>query len=184
MTGLFLVMSVGTGLLAGYTLTKTCQVFMKGAKDILQGALVMCFARTIAVIMTNSNTLDVFVYGISKLAGAFPPALAIIGIFLAALLINFPINSGSGQMTATMPLMSPLADILHVSKQGAVLATQFGDGWSNTMYPTNASYMATIAVAKVDWIDWLRFQFPLHAIWTVVSILILIAVQMIGLGPF
>lgn len=184
MTGLFLVMSVGTGIIAGYTLTKTCQVFMGGAKDILQGALVMCFARTIAVIMTNSNTLDVFVYVISKLAGAFPPALAIVGIFLAAMLINFPINSGSGQMTATMPLMSPLADILHVSKQGAVLATQFGDGWSNTLYPTNASYMATIAVAKVDWIDWLRFQFPLHAIWMAVSIILLIVAQMIQLGPF
>ena len=108
----------------------------------------MCFARTIALLMTTSNTLDVFVYGISKIAGAFPPTLAIVGIFIAGMLLNFPINSGSGQMTATMPIMSPLADILHVSKQGAVLATQFGDGWSNTIYPTNASYMATMAVAK------------------------------------
>lgn len=184
MTGLFLVMSVGVGVLSGHTLTGTCRMFIAGAKDILQGALVMCFARTIAVIMTNSNTLDVFVNGISKLVSSFPSSLAIIGIFLAAMLINFPINSGSGQMTAMMPIMSPLADILHVSKQGTVLATQFGDGWSNTLYPTNASYMATIAVAKVNWIDWLKFQFPLHAIWFVTSILLLVIAQWINLGPF
>lgn len=184
MTGLFLVMSVGAGTLAGHTLTDTCKMFMNGARDILQGALVMCFARTIAVIMTNSNTLDVFVNVISKMASSFPSALAIIGIFFAAMLINFPINSGSGQMTATMPIMSPLADILHVSKQGTVLATQFGDGWSNTLYPTNASYMATIAIAKVNWIDWLKFQFPLHTIWFVVSIIMLVIAQMINLGPF
>ena len=158
MTGLFLVMSTGAGVLSGHSLTDTCKMFMNGARDILQGALVMCFARTIALLMTTSNTLDVFVYGISKIAGAFPPTLAIVGIFIAGMLLNFPINSGSGQMTATMPIMSPLADILHVSKQGAVLATQFGDGWSNTIYPTNASYMATMAVAKVNWVDWLKFQ--------------------------
>ena len=132
----------------------------------------------------NRNTLDVFVYGISKIAGAFPPTLAIVGIFIAGMLLNFPINSGSGQMTATMPIMSLLADILHVSKQGAVLATQFGDGWSNTIYPTNASYMATMAVAKVNWVDWLKFQFPLHCIWTVVSVIMLIIAQTINIGPF
>lgn len=73
MTGLFLVMSVGAGVLSGHNLTETCKMFLNGAKDILQGALVMCFARTIAVIMTNSNNLDVFVRAISKLASAFPP---------------------------------------------------------------------------------------------------------------
>ena len=159
-------------------------MFLNGAKDILQGALVMCFARTIAVIMTNSNNLDVFVHAISKLASAFPPTIAIVGLFLAGVLINFPINSGSGQMSATMPIMSPLADILHVTKQGAVLATQFGDGWSNTMYPTNASYMATLAVAKVNWTDWLKFQFPLQLMWTGLSIVMLIIAQTIQLGPF
>ena len=184
MTGLFLVMSTGAGVLSGHSLTDTCKMFMNGARDILQGALVMCFARTIALLMTTSNTLDGFVYGISKIAGAFPPTLAIVGIFIAGMLLNFPINSGSGQMTATMPIMSPLADILHVSKQGAVLATQFGDGWSNTIYPTNASYMATMAVAKVNWVDWLKFQFPLHCIWTVVSVIMLIIAQTINIGPF
>ena len=135
MTGLFLVMSTGAGVLSGHSLTDTCKMFMNGARDILQGALVMCFARTIALLMTTSNTLDVFVYGISKIAGAFPPTLAIVGIF-------------------------------------------------NTIYPTNASYMATMAVAKVNWVDWLKFQFPLHCIWTVVSVIMLIIAQTINIGPF
>ena len=71
MTGLFLVMSTGAGVLSGHSLTDTCKMFMNGARDILQGALVMCFARTIALLMTTSNTLDVFVYGISKIAALF-----------------------------------------------------------------------------------------------------------------
>ena len=38
------------------------------------------------------------------------------------LLVNLLINSGSGQAAATMPIMAPLADILGVSRQTAVLA--------------------------------------------------------------
>ena len=79
--------------------------------------------------------------------------------------------------TSTIPVIGP-------SKQGAVLATQFGDGWSNTMYPTNASYMATLAVAKVNWTDWLKFQFPLQLMWTGLSIVMLFIAQTIQLGPF
>lgn len=71
MTGLFLVMSTGAGVLSGHSLTDTCKMFMNGARDILQGALVMCFARTIALLMTTSNTLDVFVYGIQRLQALF-----------------------------------------------------------------------------------------------------------------
>ena len=39
MTGLFLVMSTGAGVLSGHSLTDTCKMFMNGARDILQGAL-------------------------------------------------------------------------------------------------------------------------------------------------
>ena len=39
--------------------------------------------------------------------------------------------SGSGQAYVTMPIMAPLADIVGVSRQVAVLAFQFGDGFSN-----------------------------------------------------
>lgn len=184
MTGLFLVMSTGAGVLSGHSLTDTCKMFMNGARDILQGALLCVFARTIALLMTTSNTLDVFVYGISKIAGAFPPTLAIVGIFIAGMLLNFPINSGSGQMTATCLSCLHWQISFMFPSMGAVLATQFGDGWSNTIYPTNASYMATMAVAKVNWVDWLKFQFPLHCIWTVVSVIMLIIAQTINIGPF
>lgn len=39
MTGLFLVMSTGAGVLSGHSLTDTCKMFMNGARDILQEPL-------------------------------------------------------------------------------------------------------------------------------------------------
>lgn len=184
MTGLFLVMSAGCGVISGHTLTETCKMFVAGAKDILQGALVMCFARTITILMGKSNTIDVLVHELAELTNTFPPVISIVGIFLIAMIINFPIPSGSGEATVLMPLLSPLADILKVTKQSTVLAFQFGDGWTNTIYPTNASYMATLAVGGVSWTDWLSFQFPLCMIWTVTSAVMLIIAELIPIGPF
>ena len=184
MTGVFLVMIVGMGVISGHTLTETCYMFMDGARDILQGALVMCVARTITVLMTNSNTMDMVVHALSGIAEIFPAIFAVQGLFLIAMLVNLPIPSGSGEASVLMPLLSPLADIIGVSKQATVLAFQFGDGWSNTIYPTNASYMATLAVGGVDWTDWLSFQIPLWAIWTAASVAMLFIAQLISLGPF
>ena len=159
-------------------------MFVEGAKDILQGALVMCFARTITILMSKSNTIDVLVHKLAGFANAFPPVLSIVGIFLIAMIVNFPIPSGSGEATVLMPLLSPLADILKVTKQSTVLAFQFGDGWTNTIYPTNASYMATLAVSGVSWTDWLSFQFPLCMIWTGASAVMLVIAELIPIGPF
>lgn len=43
-----------------------------------------------------------------------------------------------------MPLMAPMADLLGVSRQTAVLAFQFGDGFANMVVPTNAILMVAV----------------------------------------
>jgi uncharacterized ion transporter superfamily protein YfcC len=58
--------------------------------------------------------------------------------------LNFFIPSGSGQAFATMPIMAPLADVVGVTRQVAVLAFQFGDGFSNMILPTNIVLMAIL----------------------------------------
>ena len=63
--------------------------------------------------------------------------------------INFFINSGSGQAATTMPIMAPLADILGVSRQTAVLAFQYGDGLSNSLWPTSGVLMAGLCMAGI-----------------------------------
>lgn len=184
MTGIFIVMAMGSGLIAGHTLSETSKLFMEGTRDILQGALVICFARTISVLLTEANVIDLLVYYLSKLAASFPAQIAVIGLFAAATITNFFIPSSSGQAAATMPLFSPLGDVLGITQQTSVLASQFGDGWSNTIFPTNASYMATLAVGGVNWTDWIAFQMPLFCIWTGVSCVMLFIAQCINLGPF
>ncbi len=184
MTGIFLLMAVGAGVISGLTASRTCLLFVDGCKDILQGALVMCVARTISVVMDQGNITDTIVHGLSSMVSSFPAALTIVGIFMAVMVIDFFIPAGSGEAVVVMPIISPLAEILGLSKQACVLAFQFGDGWSNTIWPTTASYMGTLAVGEIKWTDWQRFQLPLYCVWFCAGSVMLMIAQFIDLGPF
>ena len=60
-----------------------------------------------------------------------------------------------------MPLMTPLSDLLGFSRQTAVLAFVFGDGFSNLIIPTNGVLMAMLGIAGIPFAKWFRFVLPL-----------------------
>lgn len=160
-TGIFLLMGVVVGIISGMKPDEMATAFTNGCKDLMEGALAVSFAYTIVVILNDSNIIDTIVYGLSNLASQFPTSIAAVGMFFVQFLINLPVNSGSGQAALTMPIMAPIADLVGISRQTAVLAFQFGDGFTNAFYPTNGGLMAGIALAGISWLKWARFMIPL-----------------------
>jgi uncharacterized ion transporter superfamily protein YfcC len=74
-------------------------------------------------------------------------------------------------------MMAPLADLVGLSRQVAVLAFQFGDGFSNILVPTQAVIVGALALAGVPYDRWLRFILPFMVkIWIVGSIAMTVAV--------
>jgi uncharacterized ion transporter superfamily protein YfcC len=57
--------------------------------------------------------------------------------------------------------MSPLATLTGVPQQTAVLAFQFGDGFTNMIVPTSALVMGALALGRVPYTAWFRFIGPL-----------------------
>ena len=100
------------------------------------------------------------VYGISLPIEQLPGILSAVGMFFVQTIANFFIPSGSGQAFVTMPIMAPLADLVGVNRQVAVLAFQFGDGFSNILIPTQYVLVGILAMAGVPYDRWLRFILP------------------------
>ena len=48
-----------------------------------------------------------------------------------------------------MPIMTPLADLLGITRQTAVLAFNFGDGFCNYVLPTSTALMGIISAANI-----------------------------------
>ena len=98
-------------------------------------------------------------------------------------LINFLIPSGSGQAAATMPIIIGIVDLTEMTRQTAVLAFLFGDGFSNIFYPTSGYFMAALAIAKIKYTDWIKFIWPLLLIWYTIAAVLLVIAYFINYGP-
>jgi len=182
--GIFIAMGVVSGALGGLSSKEICDAFTEGCKDVLVGALIVGIARGVAVVMTQGQIMDTIVYALGKVVSGLPSSITAVGMLLVQTLFNFLVPSGSGQTLITMPIMAPLADIVGVTRQTAVLALQYGDGLSNIFYPTSGYFMASLALAGVPWEKWAKFMLPLFLIWTGIGAIFLVIAQAIQWGPF
>lgn len=179
MSGLFIVMGITVGLIAGLTTRQICDGFNAGFREVLVGAMIVGIARAVAVMFEDAQVMDTLTHGLGQMVGGFPESVAAVGMFLAQMGFNFVIPSGSGQALVTMPVMAPLADLVGVTRQTAILAYQMGDGFSNILFPTSGYFMATLALAGVSWSRWVKFFLPLFAIWAAIGIAFMIFAQLV-----
>ena len=181
---MFIWMGVLSGFAYGFGPSKIAEEFTKGAKKLVYGALMIGMANGISLILTDGKILDTTVQYLGGLLVALPSHAQAAGMFLMQLLINGLITSGSGQAAATMPIMLPVADIIGMTKQTAVLAFNFGDGLSNYILPTSSALMGFIAMVGISYSNWMKFMWKLFLIWTVVGAVLVIVANSVNYGPF
>ena len=159
LAGLFIIMGVFAGFMAGWGPSKIAKTFLDGCKDIVFGALVVGLSRGILIVMRESKIIDTIINAMAQPLSYLPKWLAAEGMLVVQTLINFFIPSGSGQAATTMPIMAPLSDLLGITRQTAVLAFQFGDGFSNILWPTTA-LPVICSIAKVPIDKWWKYFVP------------------------
>ncbi len=180
MGALFLGLSVVMAILGRISADDAAKQFGVGASELTMTALLVGFARSIQVVLENGQVVDTIIAGMASPLQRLGPELAAAGMFVFQSVLNFFIPSGSGQAYVTMPLMAPLADLVEVSRQTAVLAFQFGDGFTNILVPTNAVLIGILSIAAVPYDRWVRFLLPFMVkIWLLGSLALVVAV-MIG----
>ena len=180
MAAVFLTMGVACGFVNGFGPNKVASVFGQGAKGIVVGALIVGIARGIEVVLSDAMVIDTVINAAANLVSGIPQSIQCVGMFLAQTIVSFLVTSGSGQAAITMPLMTPVADLVGISRQTAVLAFQLGDGFSNSILPTSSSLMGYLVVSKIPYSKWLKFMIPLFLIWTGLGCLFMLGAIAIG----
>ncbi|MEX2462946.1 MAG: TIGR00366 family protein [Balneolaceae bacterium] len=157
----FLALAVVVGLLSGIGVNQTAKTFGTGAAELTGTALLIGFARSIALIMEDGEILHTVVNTLSIPLSVAGAEFAAIGMLFIQSILNFFIPSGSGQALVTMPLMAPIGDLVGVSRQVSVLAFQLGDGLMNMIVPTNPVLMGILGLAAIPYDKWFKFIYPL-----------------------
>lgn len=181
---IFLAIGLLAGLANGYGLNKIFSEFSKGAKDMAVPCLIIGFAMAITGILDSAQILDSIVYYLSLPLQSLPTVVSAGGMVIVQTLINFFVNSGSTQAAITMPIMSPLADVLGVNQQVAVLAFQLGDGLSNMLWVTCGTLMIGLGISKINYLSWVKFIIKIFLIMIAIAVLATMFAQVINLGPF
>jgi uncharacterized ion transporter superfamily protein YfcC len=174
LAALFMVMGIVAGLVGRLSPNKVAKGFIAGAKDIAGAALIIGFAGGIIILLEDGKIMDTILYGMSKLIGDSLPVISSYIMYGFQLILNFFIPSGTTKAALTMPLFAPLADLTGITRQTAVLAYQFGDGFTNMIIPTSGVTIGTLALAKVPFEKWFKWLLPLEIIFIIFSLLLLI----------
>lgn len=184
LSAIFLVIGIVANFIGGKNANDAAKSFVKGAKDIAFGALVIGLARTILVVMQEGQIMDSIIYMLSVPLKQLPSQVTSVGMFVVNSIINFFIPSGSGQAATMMPIMSPLADVVGITRQTATLSLTYGDAITNQIIPTSGALLGILGLSKVPYERWVKYNWKLVVIWTVMAALLLIVASTIQLGPF
>ena len=163
MSAVFIISGIITSLIDRKTPEQIVENMIKALGEMIGPMLVVGLSRAILVIMQEGMIIDSVIYGLSNMMQGLSKYGTAGMMLVAQNIVNFFIPSGSGQATAIMPIMIPLADLTGVSRQIAVLAYQFGDGFSNLLWPSGPIAILC-SIAKIPLGRWYKFFIPVFAI--------------------
>lgn len=170
---LFLAMAIGVGLIGRLDMDQLVGAFQQGARDLVTTALVIALARGTMILARDANIIDTMLHGLMPLVASSSPVFAAHKMFVIQSVINFFIHSGTGQAALTMPIMAPLADLVGVTRQTAILAYQLGE-LTTPMIPTSGITVGVLALARIPWLTWARWMVPLQLIYLVLALALLV----------
>jgi len=184
----FFVMGFVAGIIAivfklnGMTINVMASSFQRGVADLAGTAIVVGMAKGILLVLGGADasivsSLNTMLHSIGNALNGVPSVVAAWCMYLFQSLFNLVVTSNSGQAALTMPIMAPLADIVGVSRQVAVLAYQLGAGFVDAFTPVSASLIGVLGVARIEWIKWAKFQIKMQAFFFAIgSIIVIFAV--------
>ena len=173
---IFMILSIVVGLLNRWKANRIAEVLVEGLSKAVLSAIVVGVARGILVVISKGNILDTIIHGATSLLQKLSLYGSAVGMLIFQTILNFLIPSGSGQAAVSMPIMTPIADIIGLSRQTAVLAFQFGDGFSNLLWPTGFMLLAcTLARVPLNryykfMTGWFVISFILQIIFMVIAV--------------
>ena len=160
----FVAMGIIAGLVGGLGVSGTAMAFAEGFASMATAAMLIGVARAISYVLDQGHVIDTLVHSLVTPLESLPSYASALGMLALHVGIHVPVPSVSGQAALTMPVLIPVGDLVHLSRQTVVLAYQYGAGLTDIVTPTNGGMMAVLAAASVPYEKWIRFALPLFGI--------------------
>ena len=180
MSACFFALGLMCGMVANFSFNKTTEIYIDGFKEMVFAAIIIGLANSVSVILKDGMIIDTIVYGLFGPLKDLPPALSAVLMMVSHTILHFPVPSNSGQAILTMPILTPLADLIGITRQVCVLAYQYGAIMMDLIIPTNGATMAIIALASIKYNEWIKFIYKPVLIMLFIAVLAILTATQIG----
>lgn len=178
---IYLIFAAALTILCRINPNETCNRIITGATRILPAALAIGLARAVMLLMNQAQIIDTVVYNMGKFLDGKSPVITLLLIYLAVTVFNFFVVSGSGKAVMMMPILGPLGKMLGINQQVMVLAYQYGDGFTNYLWPCGS--LVALSVCGIEYNTWIKFSWKLFAILISTGFAAVLIANAINLGP-
>ena len=184
LTGLlFVIGGIGGGLISGAG-RNAWKAAGEGFVGIAPAIPLLMMAASVKYIIVAGGIQDTILHSASTAFTGTSPFVAALMIYGLTLVMELFIASGSAKALLLIPIITPLADLVGVTRQVAVSAYCFGDGFSNLAYPTNAALLITLSLTVVPYSKWIKWVLSLW-LWIIVATVIFLGIAVaFHYGPF
>ena len=177
---MFLAAGIAATLASGMKVKALGGHFLSGMVSILPAVLMILMASSIRYTMEQAHILDTILHGAVNAAQHLPTWAVVLFVYLLVLVMNFFISSGSAKAFLLIPLLVPLGQIFGLSPQLCIVAFAFGDGFSNSFYPTNPVLLISLGLADVSYGKWVKWSWKFQAVNLVMTGLLLLFGLIVG----
>lgn len=176
----FLAGSIVSGSLITRKTSLTLKWFLSGVSSMLPAIVMIAFASSVKFIMTDGGVLYSIIHAAIELLSGMSPFESILILYALVLFIQLFIGSASAKAMLIMPIVAPICSMLGISKELAILAFIFGDGFTNVIFPTNAVLLISLSMANVSYGKWFKHTALLQLAMLIITSLILVLGVAIG----
>jgi uncharacterized ion transporter superfamily protein YfcC len=180
MSAIFFAMGLLVGIIGNLGINGTAKAYAEGFAELIFAGIIVGLARSIYMVLQEGQIIDTIIYGLFQPLENLPLGLSAFGMMISQAILHIPVPSTSGQAVLTMPLLTPLADLIGMSRQIVVLAYQYGAGIMDLVTPSNGALMAILAAAGISYKEWISFAWkPILAIFLVAAVSVVAGVFLI-----
>jgi uncharacterized ion transporter superfamily protein YfcC len=157
-SAVFVLMGLVAGLAGGLGWRGTSEQFAEGLRRMSVAAVLVGFTRSISVVLGSGLVLDTIANALFSPLRHLSLSLSAVTMLVSESVLAFPMPSDSGRAVMSLPVIVPLADLLGLSRQMAVVAYQYSGLVSGLITATSGGLLAMLAIAGVSYGRWLRFM--------------------------
>lgn len=163
-----------------YKFKDVSKMFLSGVSGIATAIIMILLAGSIKYILDEGYIMATLIDRLTNMLKGTSPIVGILFIYLAILVIQFFIGSASAKVILIIPIITIIADQLGISRNIALLAFIFGDGFTDLIYPTNPVLLISLGISSFSYTKWVKKTILLQIFILIFTSLLLILGYYIG----